>query len=100
MLERTVARTRIHPRSLMSATAATPDAHTPQSARAPQSRVVCVEGVGAGTLRNGSLTCKIVLETAGAASFCAAGAHSRWLPRLISSENGSRNLQDALNHSQ
>ena len=29
-----------------------------------------------------------------------AGAHSRWLPRLISTVNGIRNLNDALSHNQ
>ena len=46
------------------------------------------------------LTCLIANKTAGATVFFAGAAHSRWLPRLISNENGMRNLIDALSHSQ
>ena len=49
---------------------------------------------------NGWVTCTIVNETACVAIVFAAGAHSRWLPRLISNENGTKNFNDALSHNQ
>ena len=71
------------------------------AAQSRVSRVDCASGKVSG---NGWLICTIVNDTEGGA-ICvaiplAAGAHSRWLPRLISSENGTKNLSDAPNHNQ
>ena len=49
---------------------------------------------------NGWAICSIANETDGVDIFFAAGTHSRWLPTFISNENGMKNLNDALNHSQ
>ena len=46
-------------------------------------------------LNPGSMPSAIV-----AASDGTTGAHCKWLPKLISSANGTKNLNDALNHSQ
>jgi len=55
-----------------------------------------VDGASGKVPGNGWVICTIVNETEGVAIFAAAGAHFRWLPRLISSENGTKNLSDAL----
>jgi hypothetical protein len=39
-----------------------------------------------------------VNETACVAIVFAASAHPRWLPRLLSKENGTKNFNDAVNH--
>src|SRR6266446_7062717 len=100
----TAARMRSHPRNRISATLANPHAHTPRIDRGTQLRVSRVDSAGGKVSGKGWLICIIVNETAGAAIrvaiFWAAGAHCRWLPRVISSANGARNLNDALNHSQ
>jgi hypothetical protein len=79
---------------------ANPDAHTARIAMRVQSVVALVDGCSGTAPGNGWLICAIVNETAGVANFAAAGDHSRWLPRLISKVNGTKNLRDALNHNQ
>jgi hypothetical protein len=59
-----------------------------------------VDGASGKAPGNGCVICTIVNETEGAAIFAAAGAHARWLPKLINNENGTKNLNDALNHNQ
>jgi hypothetical protein len=56
-----------------------------------------VEGIDEETLGNGCAICIIVNE---AVALCAMGDHPRWLPRTVSSVNGTRNLSEALSHSQ
>jgi hypothetical protein len=61
--------------------------------------VVAVEGTKDTVSGNGWVNWTMVDEATGIAAR-GVGAHSMWLPRLISNENGSRNLIDALNQSQ
>jgi hypothetical protein len=50
---------------------------------------------------NGRAICAIVNDTVSGAIIFVAGAHVSSLPpRLSSSENGTKNLNDALNHNQ
>ena len=104
VLARTAARMRSQSLSRISMIAANPHAQTARIAMETQSRAPCGDGAGGRAPENGWLICAILKEIAGAAiraaTFWAAGAHSRWLPRLISSEKGTKNLSEALSHKQ
>src|SRR5580658_8162630 len=100
-LARTAARMRSQLRSNASAIAANPNTHTPQIARGTQCMVPCAGGTNDAVPVNGWVTCTIASETVSGEIVFVAGAHVSSLPpRLSSSENGTKNLNDALNHSQ
>ena len=100
LLTRTAARMRSQPRSRSSAVATNPHAQTVSIAMGTQSRVVVVAGASRKFAGIGWVICTIVKETTGVVICFPAGAQFRWLPRVISNENGTRNLNEALNHIQ
>src|ERR1039457_7522056 len=100
VLARTAARMRSQPRNRISVTPTNPHTHTPSIAMGVQSTGPGAEGTNDRVSANGWVICSIVDETVSVAIFSAARVHCRWLPRLISSENGTKNLNDALNHNQ
>ena len=58
-------------------------------------------GVGAGAgSGKGSAICSMVNATAWVATLAAGFAQWKWLPRPISIAKGTKNLTEALNHSQ
>jgi hypothetical protein len=80
--------------------AANPHPQMPRIIIETQSRVFAVEGANDTVSGNGLVNWTTADETTGVTIIRAGGAKSSWLPRLISNQNGIRNLIDALNHSQ
>ena len=94
---------RRQPRIRIQTIPANPIAQTPKIATVAHDRVLLTGGDCGNRSENGWLTCTIANDTEEAGieeTLFVTGAQSTRLPRTNSRENGTRNLIDALNHSQ
>src|SRR5579862_691335 len=99
VLEHTAALMRSHVLNRISEITPNPHTHTPRIAIRVQSVVRGSERTNDTVSGNGWVI-RTIMNEAACVAILFGGAHPRWLPRLISKENGTKNFKDATSHKQ